>query len=455
MQERWKVQEEALNWLRTHPCAMLDMSMGTGKTRTVIDYVEERDDIEKILIVCPLSTIRERTWENNLKKFATKLWLYWGDHKGSVPKKAERIEDMLDQFYNRNERKLFVVVNYEIIWRKPMDETLLRAHFDLIVLDESHRAKAAGTKQSRFAHLIGKHCRNKICLSGTPMANSPLDIYGQYRFLDQRVFGTRINDFKEEYAVFSGGTPRFVVGYKNLDKLQEKFRSLAYTCKIEDVASQIKLPPAMPDVIRTAEFPGSAQKIITELKNDFFAEYENAVIAPKNVLERLLRLQQLCSGFVVSDIGETEIHAEKLKLLQDVLNDIEGKVVVFCNFRHDISMIRANVPNTYEISGSAFELNEWKEAKGSAVLIVQIQAGAESIELTDAKYAIYYSLPHSLALYEQSRARIYRPTQTERAVFIHLFMENSVDENIYRALRDKKNVIDAIRDGSFIKKEGE
>lgn len=439
-----------MDFLRKNPCAMLDMSMGTGKTRTVIDYVDERRDIQKVLVVCPLSTIKERTWENNLKKFSTSAWTYVGDHKGSVAKKAEQISYELDMFYNTNSDKIFVVVNYDIIWRKPMDETLLRAGFDLIVLDESHRAKAAGSKQSRFAHLLGKRCKNKICLSGTPMANSPLDIYGQYRFLNSRVFGTRVADFKERYAVFSGGIPRFIVGYKNLDELQQKFRSLAYTCKIEDVASQIKLPPSMPDIVRTADFPLSSQRLIQGLKNDFYAEYDEAVIAPKNVLERLLRLQQLCSGFIIDDGMTRDVHDEKLKLLSDVLSDIDGKVVVFCNFRHDISRIRAEIPDTYEISGTCFELDAWKKAEGKAVLVVQIQAGAESIELTDSHYAIYYSLPHSLALYEQSKARIYRPTQTERTVFIHLFMNDSVDFNIYRALKNKKDVVEAIRDGSFL-----
>jgi len=451
--KRWQVQEEALAWLRSHPSAMLDMSMGTGKTRTVIDYVCEREDIKKVLIVCPLSTIRERTWENNLRKFATRPWRYWGEHKASVKKKAELISDYLDDVGNSDD-VFFCAVNYEIIWRQPLDMMLLRACFDLIVLDESHRIKAAGSKQSRYAHLLGKRVRNKICLSGTPMANSPLDIYGQYRFLDSRIFGTRVADFKEEYAVFSGGEPRFIVGFKNLDQLREKFRILAYTCDISDVASQIKLPEAMPDVIRTAELPLKATKIATELKNDFFAAYEDAVVAPKNVLERLLRLQQLCSGFVVADNGLHEVHDEKIKLLADVMQDISGKRVVFCNFRHDISLIRETFDNTFEVSGQCFELNEWKEAEGDATLIVQIQSGAESIDLTNARYAIYYSLPHSLALYEQSRARIYRPGQMRNTVFIHLLMAGTVDERIYRALYDKKDVIEAIRDRSFMEDIG-
>jgi SNF2 family DNA or RNA helicase len=129
--------------------------------------------------------------------------------------------------------------------------------------------------------------------------------------------------------------------------------------------------------------------------------------------------------------------------------------VVFCNFRHDldaIGRVAAKLRRTsYELSGRVNQLAEWQE-KGKelgAILVVQIQAGAEGVDMTQACHAIYYSLPYSLALYNQSRARLYRPGQKRPVSFIHMLAKNTIDEGIYAALERKEEIIDQIKAGTF------
>ena len=83
------------------------------------------------------------------------------------------------------------------------------------------------------------------------------------------------------------------------------------------------------------------------------------------------------------------------------------------------------------------------------MIAVQIQAGSEGVDMTKANHAVYFSMPHSLAMYEQSKARLYRPGQTRPVSFLHLIAENTIDESLYRSLVRKKDIIEAIKDGTF------
>lgn len=453
---RWQNQEEAMQFALQHDACMLDMEMGTGKTRVAIDTAFYLNGIHKVLVVCPKAVVG--VWRENLEKFAWggRPWACWDDQKGSVREKT----DSLRNFMEEKAFKQFVVINYDAVWRKPMGDFLLRTQFDMVILDESHRAKAANSKVSKYLAVLGRRVERKMCLSGTPMANSPLDVYGQYRFLDPTIFGTNYYLFKQQYAVMGGPDLKFVVGYKNQKTLNDKFKSIAYTCKMSDIQDRIKLPNALPPVRRTVNLPAKDMKLLKEFNKEFIAECEPGHLVANNVLTKLLRMQQITSGFVTLNIdtaGNTaiqDINTAKEDALADMLSDIspEASVVVFCIYRHDIKAIRSAAEkakrNAFELSGEANELAEWKEHSGS-VIAVQIQAGAEGVDMTKAHHAVYFSVPHSLALYNQSKARLYRPGQKQPVLFTHLIAEGTVDEAMYKSLLKKEDVIESIKNGSF------
>lgn len=167
-----------------------------------------------------------------------------------------------------------------------MGDMILKAGFDMVILDESHRAKAAGSKVSKYLALLGKKVRYKMCLSGTPMANSPLDIYGQYRFLDYTIFGTNYYYFLQDYAIMGGPENGFVVGYRNQQELNRRFRMLAYTCKMSDIKDRIKLPDALPPTTRMVQLPARDMKTCRELAKDFIADCGTSNVVVKNALAR-------------------------------------------------------------------------------------------------------------------------------------------------------------------------
>ena len=456
--ERWQNQEEAYQFAMSRPAAMLAMDMGTGKTRVAIDVAMSRADVWRVLVVCPKAVIN--VWPKELDKHANGWWSCYTRQPGKIVDEAKRVREYITPRGIPGVKR-FVVINYDSVWRMELGEMILKAGFDMVILDESHRAKAAGSKVSRFLALLGKRVKYRLCLSGTPMANSPLDVYGQYRFLDPSVYGTNHNAFMQEYAVMGGPERRFVVGYKNQKQLNEKFQSIAYQCSMTDVSQRLKLPDQLPPTTREVQLPARDMRTLRELSKEFVAECSTGnTIVVNNVLTRALRMQQIAAGFclTVSEPGAPaeaeDLNTAKADALLDYLEDIDPreKVVVFCQFKHDLNEIGVVAHkagrDSYELSGAWNELEAWKTSVGG-VLAVQIQAGAEGVDMTCSNHAVYFTLPYSLALYDQSKARLYRPGQTRPVSFVHLIAEGTIDELIYQSLTRKRNLIDAVKEGSL------
>lgn len=455
MQSRWQNQQEAFEFAMGRNACMLDMDMGTGKTRVAIDVAFAKENVYRVLVVCPKAVVG--VWRENLQKFAPdNNWQCWDLQKGTVKSKAENLK----KWASIPASKQFVVINYDCVWRKEMGNLILKLGFQMVILDESHRAKAAGSKVSKYLAMLGKRVRYRMCLSGTPMANSPLDVYGQYRFLDPDIFGTNHYLFLQEYAIMGGPERRFIVGFKNQKELNRKFDSIAYHCKMSDIKDKIKLPDALPETRRYVNIPSRDIKSMKELNKEFIAECGSGHVIVNNVLTKLIRLQQITSGFcqtqesVFSNPEIQELNTAKEDALSDMLEDISPKesMVVFCIFRHDLEAIRRATEKAgrtyFELSGSCNTLNDWK-AKEGAVIGVQIQAGSEGVDMTKANHAVYFSIPHSLAMYNQSKARLYRPGQTRPVSFCHLIAEKTIDESLYKSLVKKEDVIESIKNGTF------
>lgn len=459
MSERWQNQEEAYQFAMQHESTMLDMDMGTGKTRVAIDVILGRSDVKRVLVVCPKAVVP--VWRININKFYPndENIQIWDKQSCTIRVKSASIREFVK--INADTAKVIVVVNYDAVWRDPMGDLMRQLNFDMVILDESHRIKAAGSKVSKYLALLGKSVPYKMCLSGTPMANSPLDIYGQYRFLDPSIFGTNHAMFLSQYAIMSCTTPPFVVGCKNLQELNDKFSSIAYTCKMTDIKDRLKLPEKLPPNLIELSLSTKDYETCKMLNKEFIAECTNGqFVVLNNVLGKVLRLQQITSGFCVAQASPedtpttVELNHTKADALKELLCDMSKneKVVVFCVFKHDIASVHDVCHSlgisSFELSGSVNTYKAWQECEGG-VIAVQIQAGAEGIDMTCSRMCVYYSLPHSLSLYEQSKARLYRPGQEHRVLFSYLLCKNTIDELIFNTLNNKRDLIADVKSGSI------
>lgn len=447
--ESYPHQIVAYHFARSLRAAMLNMDMGTGKTKVAIDLIQNTPNIRSALIVCPIRIIPD-VWKVQLPKYLQNIdqWRIVYLNEGTLENRALQIEDA----YN-DDRSTIVVTGYETIVQEPLRSALVDRIWDIVELDESHHIKRPGGKISNTLYQIGRRAEYRYCFTGTVIPTTPLDAYAQYRFLDSGVFGTNYTRFQARYALMGGFSGYQILGYQNEEELSKKIFTIGVRIE-EDV---IKLPPTVTMKFTTPLEP-KARNLYLELEKEMTAEVKSGRLTVSNALAKFTRLQEISSGYATYNvIGEkinrrTIISDAKLTLLRETIGDIANTepIVVFARFKKDIKRIRIMCHHikrpVYEISSKRDDLGRWKFDTRGSVLVVQSQSGIEGIDLSRAKYAIYYSFHPSLGDYKQSRKRLHRPGQTRSVVFIHLMCQGTVDVRMYRAFKNNQRVIDYIID---------
>ena len=439
----WKHQRIGYHMLEQMPSLLFNWGMGSGKTRPIVQYVHNHQEYKNVLILCPLVVVQ--VWKEQFEKHAevTKGMLFLDTD--TIKERAKRIQ------CSQKEGKTVVVLNYDTIINGNMYSILTSTKWDMIILDESHRIKSAGSKRSLILYSMSKGVTKKVCLSGTPCSNSILDVYGQYRFLDCGIFGTNSDKFENEYANYNRFNEHVIDSYKNLDKFYELFNTIAYSVDVDDV---IELPESQ-DLFYKIDMPSDVKQVYTSIKNKQYAFVGGKEVIVQNPLTKILRLRQLASGYVPCEGGTIEHFSNnRQKLLSEVIGDINVNepIVIYTNFVEDMKSVREVCTSLHrscsELSGAKHEYAPWKEQKTN-VLIAQIQSGSEGIDCTRARYCIYYSMVDNIKDYFQSKRRLKRQGQKRNMKFIHLFMNGSLDSKMYISLINNKNFIDEVLSGNI------
>lgn len=440
----WSHQTRAYNFALHLPAAALIMAMGTGKSLTSIGIISNREH-DTTLIVAPKSVIS--VWPTEFSRHAALDFRISAPVKGSVKGRVRVAQQDLNHAKAWG-KPYVLVVNYESFWREAFADFILNIDWDNVIFDELHRIKSPQGKASRFAAKLVERSKYRLGLTGTLLPHSPLDAFASYRALSKDVFGSNYFRFKNRYAIMGGFNNKQVVGYQNREELHEKIEALAIQVK-NDV---LELPEAIHNY-RCAPLEPKTRKIYEQLESEFYAEVEDQEITVANAMVKVLRLQQLTSGYLKTDDDELiEYGTEKRKLFADLLEEIpqDEPVVAFARFTADIANIKAAAAKAgrtcAELSGKANELKAWQDGEYD-VLAVQVKSGGVGIDLTRAAYCVYYSIGHSLGDYEQSLARTLRPGQERTVRYYHLLAEDTVDEKIYKALQARKEVVEYILEG--------
>lgn len=440
-----------IEWAKEHHGGMWFAGMSTGKTRAALTWAYE-SDFHNVLVICPQKA--GEVWESEIIK--TDLPQAWVSvYEGT---KQERIRQL--QSGSVYAKPFFVIVNYDSFWRKDIWQELLKWPFDAVIFDEAHKLSAPGSRQSRAAHAL-KFIPNRLAMTGTPMTGSLLKIYGIARAIDDQLFtvngrrlGTRYEYFESYFSDFIvSGHQHILIDYKNMNVFHEQLNRVAISIKTEDV---IDLPDQM-HINRYYDLGKKARKIYNDLKKEMIAEWDNNVLVASNILVKSLRLHQITGGFVPDNF--TPIDTGKYELLESVLDEIgEQDVVVFARYTAEIKFIREQLSKrdytTFELSGQRNEIKLWKDSDIPSILVVQIETGAEGIDLTKAHYAIYYSHTFSGTKYQQSLARLRRVNQKNTVTYIHLLTRNTIDEKILNALNEGKKIEDEILEELEVKNYG-
>lgn len=452
--DAWEHQRQAYHFVMDAALsgAMLQMGMGTGKSLTVVGLLEGMN-AKTAIITCPPKVVRVWPKQFRLHALEPDRWhVIVPPERATVNKRALYVFNELRLARARGQRAV-IVINYEAAWREAMSKLLLQEGADVLYMDESHKIKAPGGKASKFMARLGDHCTHRIAGTGTPMPHSPLDVYAQYRVLDPGVYGTSFARFRARYAVMGGFEGRQVVDWVNQDDLAQKFASIAYICS-EDVLDL----PEMLNIDREFELAPRARRAYGVIDSELILEVENGRITTSNALDKLLKLQQITSGFLKDEDGNIhEVSTDKSEMLAEVLDELPLRepVVVFARFHHDLDRIaricdeqgrsHGEVSGRVRYGDERYGLTVDSTMRDDIdVCIVQEQSGGTGVDLTRACYGIYYSLSYSLGDFDQSLRRILRPGQTRPVRFIHLVAVNTNDRVIYNALESRREVVEAV-----------
>jgi len=378
---------------------------------------------------------------------------------GSVRLQAGRLNSKLQEI---KKPVFMVLVNYERVWRPPLITALIKAGFNLMLVDESHRIKAHNSAVSKGVYEIGKAVPKRFLLTGTPLVNGLMDAYGQWRLIDPKllVVDTRV---KARYPSFFHFRNFFcnlepirgvygaykIVGFKNVDEFNRRMASVTLHIRSESV---LDLPSRIETVV-PVELPPNALKHYRNLRDRFITDIRSGVVTVDNVLVKSLRLHQLVGGFIPADNSSeyTHIHSAKLDACFEIIEDLPPaeKVVIFAKYTSEVKALEGEaVKRGYRVcvlSGSRNELARWQQGPHEKIIIVQIDTGAEGISLVQAKYVIYYSVTYSLGTFEQSQARVSRPGQKSSTVwYYYLTAINTIDGIIVDALKRKAKINESV-----------
>jgi len=352
-----------------------------------------------------------------------------------------------------------------------MLESVRRFAPEIVVVDESHKIKSASSNASRLLARIAMIVPRRIILTGTVMPHGPLDVFGQWRFLDPTAFGRQgrratFEEFRRRFAVMGGYMGHEVLGYKNLDEMQD---IMAQRSAVATKEQALDLPPTS-DVIVPVTLTPREEKAYADMKDDLAAQLGSddrpgPLASAGNRLTQMLRLRQITSGHLTDDAGVLHnLGASKVATIKSLIEDTlvgEDRIVVFGFFTQEIEDLAAALskrpPRSTRvevISGGTPSAERvairrrFRDVEGHperTVLVAQIKTLSLAVnELVTASHAIFGSLSQQRDDYVQARDRLNRIGQTRPVTFWHAVVPGTVDAVILQSHRERTSLESAM-----------
>lgn len=406
----YKHQEEALERTKTFNKCAYYHDMGLGKTFTGSEKMRMLDKNVN-LIICQKSKVND--WIKHCKENMPTQFVTF-----DLTNKQD-----FDLFFSwRNpETKKIGIINYDLVFRRK--EIMSLQDFTLL-LDESSLIQ--NYKSKRTKTILKMKPLNVILLSGTPVGGKYENLYTQLKLLGWNItkkefWDTFINFELVQYGRLAPKIPK-ILGYKNIDLLKQKLREYGADFLTTDEVFDLPLQNFITINIK-------CNKEYKDFLRYHYLKLENLEFIGDNPLKSLLYSRMLISAY----------NEYKLNALIDLCDSTEDRLIIFYNFKEELNQIIASVKNRpiSIVNGQVKDLNAYEQENNSLTLI-QYQAGAMGLNLQKANKIIYYSLPLSSELYEQSKKRIHRIGQNRPCFYYLLLAENSIEERIKTTL-DKRN----------------
>jgi hypothetical protein len=438
---------------------------GTGKTKGLIDDAALlfcEGVIDAALVLAPNGVHRNwvveelpKHWPHDLPPVDAFSW-------SSPAASTKRHQAAVSRLLGSN-GFVWLCMSYDALMTdagKQASWDLLRSRRVLYILDESQRAKTPAAKRTKRIIASSVYAPYRRLASGTPM-DKPFDIYSQVRFLDAdfwvREFG--IGSFTSFKAYFgewvtiktnAGASFEQCTAYRNLDELERALAKIGQRVLKEDVLD-------LPDKVYKRmfhELSPAQRRAYDELKQEALTFLDSGeLITAELAIVRVMRLQQITSGFVMPKAGGAPIRFDpnpRKVLLQTILEDLTRPSIIWGRFVEDVNAAaeasRAAGRRPVVFSGDKPELSLDPFHAGEADdFIANLESGArEGLTLNEADTTIYYSNSTKLLNRLQSEDRNHRIGQTRSVTYIDLLGEGTLDPKVLTALCEKRDAVGTV-----------
>ena len=432
------------------------MEMGTGKSKVLIDNIAMLYNAGKIngaLIIAPKGVYKnwfDSEIPNHMPDYIEKRVGLWRTNPNA--------KDLQPLFKTGAELHI-LIMNVEAFSTKKgvqFAERFLNSHETLMAIDESTTIKNPGALRTKTIVSLRPLTKYRRILTGSPVTKSPLDLFTQCYFLDPYLLDqSSYYVFRTRYAVcrkinVSGRQVEIVVGYRNLAELSEKLKPFSYRVLKDDCLDL----PKKTYMKRTVELTAEQKKVYKQMKQEAIAFLNGKMVTSATVITQLMRLHQITCGHFKSNDGTVQdLKNNRITQLMDILQEVEGKAVIWAHYRHDIEKIVEAISKTYgENTVVTYYGDTTTDDRQKAIKKIQDenspvrfiigtpQTGGYGITLTGASTMIYYSNGYDLEKRQQSEARIDRIGQKKPMTYIDIMAEDTIDDRIVKSLRNKVNI---------------
>jgi len=441
------------------------MEMGTGKSKVLVDNMAMLYDKGKIngaVIVAPKGVYRNwysQEIPNHLASHIQPKMVLWTALTSKT--KDKEYQTLFETGHDLH----ILIINVEALsTKKGLDfaAKFMRCHKTMLAIDESTTIKNPSAKRTKSILSLGKEATYRRILTGSPVTKSPLDLYTQCGFLNSYLLGyDSFYAFRNRYANmidrnFGGRRVQLIGSYKRLDELADKLKAFSYRVLKDDCLD-------LPDKVyirREVDLTDEQSKAYSTMKSAALALLKGKMATAPHVLTQMMRLHQITCGHLRNDDGTiTEIKNNRLKELVNLLEEVEGKVIIWANYVYDIENIVKVISDEFgsdsivqyygAISSEQRQKNieKFQDPNSKAKFFIgNPQTGGYGITLTCANTVVYYSNGYDLEKRLQSEDRAHRIGQEKSVTYVDFIAPKTVDEKIVKALRAKMNIANTIMD---------
>jgi SNF2 family DNA or RNA helicase len=446
-------QLDAINYGLTQEKWLLLDSMGLGKTNSIIwlaEILKRRGLIDHCFIICGVNSLKQN-WKKEIEKFSTESAVVLGEYitrtgtirYRSMDKRAKQLLDPIEEF--------FVITNLESLRDDRIIEAFKKTHnkFGMIAFDEAHKAATKSSQQG--TNLLKLDAPFKVAATGTLITNNPLSAYVPLSWTDNDQ--STLTTYKSQYCNFGGFKNAQVIGFKNLEVLQEEINSCALRRTLDQVRTDM---PPKTVTLELLEPDDDQRKFYEAIKEGVKEEADKIELKSANLLALTTRLRQATSCpslLTTQNVSSCKVD-RCVELIQELTSQGE-KVVVLSVFKETLRELAAKLDqfrfsiNTGDTPDAVVADNVARFQDNPAE---QVFAGTwgkvgTGWTLNAASYLICLDTPYTAAMFDQGTDRIWRVNNTRPAFITVLLCKDTIDERVQQIIEAKKELGEYLVDG--------